>query len=51
MLKPKYPLDQEFGDFRQRTGVMEAELVEIDQILEDEESLELVEADLSKRYP
>jgi IS5 family transposase len=51
MLRKKYTIDQEFDCLLQLTGKMDAELVEIDKILCDDQLWELIKADLSRRYP
>jgi hypothetical protein len=50
VLRKKYHIEQKFRTLLQLTGKMDAEMVEIDQILDDENLLELVEADLSLAF-
>jgi IS5 family transposase len=52
MLRDKYPADPLFMKILELTGItIDAELVEIDRILEDEEIFQRVKHDLSQRYP
>ena len=51
VLRKKYPTDKEFSTLLQLTGEMDAQMVEIDSLLCDEKLFELIEADLSERYP
>ena len=52
MLRDKFAVDILFMNILERTGIpIDAELLEIDRILEDEEIFRAVKADLSRRYP
>jgi len=52
MLRDKFAADPLFDDILERTGIpIDAELLEIDRILEDEEIFRAVKGDLSRRYP
>ena len=48
VLRKKYPTDKEFSTLLQLTGEMDAQMVEIDNLLCDEKLFELIEADLSR---
>ena len=47
VLRKKYPTDKEFSTLLQLTGEMDAQMVEIENLLCDEKLFELIEADLS----
>lgn len=51
MLVEHYPLDKRFEEIAEYFPKMDAELVKIDQYLEDEKLYRLIKADLSKRWP
>lgn len=51
MLRKKYDIDREFSIILQLSGEMDEQTVLIDQLLGDDKLFELIEADLSKRYP
>lgn len=52
MLRDKFAADPLFIDILERTGIpIDAELLEIDRILEDEEIFRAVKGDLSRRHP
>lgn len=51
MLRKKYHIDLKFKILLQLTGEMDEQMLEIDNLLGDEKLFELIEADLSGRYP
>jgi transposase, IS5 family len=51
VLRKKYHMDRKFSTLVQLTGQMDAEMVEIDRLLDDKKLMELVETDLSERSP
>ena len=51
MLRKKYHIDREFSTIRQLSGEMDEPMASVDRLLCDEKLLELIETDLSKRYP
>ena len=51
MLRTKYHRDREFNNLIQLTGEMDAQMAIVDDLLCDEKLLELIKADLSRRYP
>jgi hypothetical protein len=51
MLRKKYHIDREFDTLRQLSGEMDEPMASVDRLLCDEKLLELIETDLSKRYP
>jgi IS5 family transposase len=51
MLRQKYEVDKEFAILIQLIGEMDDLIDEIDKILSDEQLFQLIELDLSKRYP
>jgi IS5 family transposase len=50
MLQKKYHIDREFSALVRLSGEMDEQLAAIDRLLDDEKLLELIEADLAKRY-
>ena len=51
MLRIRYDTDPDFGAILRFIGELDEDLAEIDKLLSDEKLLELIEADLSQRYP
>ena len=51
MLRIRYDTDPDFDAILHFIGALDEELSEIDKLLSDEKLLELIEADLSQRYP
>lgn len=51
MLQIRYDTDPDFGAILRFIGELDKDLAEIDKLLSDEKLLELIEADLSQRYP
>ena len=51
MLRIRYNTDPDFCAILHFIGELDEELLEIDKLLSDEKLLELIEADLSQRYP
>jgi hypothetical protein len=51
VLRIRYNTDPEFCAILHFIGELDEELSEIDKLLSDEKLLELIEADLSQRYP
>lgn len=51
MLRQKYATDPRFSRLLKLSGLNNAQLDEIDKILEDKQLYEYLESDLSKRYP
>jgi len=50
VLQKKYQIDREFSAIMGLSGEMDEQLTAIDRLLDDEKLLQLIEADLSKRY-
>lgn len=51
MLRDSYEIDKFFLDIQSLTSEMDAELAQIDQVLDDELIYQMVKGDLSKRHP
>jgi IS5 family transposase len=51
MLRQQYDIDKEFSKIWQLSGEMDKPMAQIDRLLCDERLFDLIEADLSKRYP
>jgi IS5 family transposase len=51
VLRIRYDTDPDFGAILRFIGELDEDLAEIDKLLSDEKLLELIEADLSQRYP